>query len=386
MRSDIDQSIETFRNLFDREPELLVDAPGRINLIGGSTDYNQGYVFPAAIDRTIQFFSKRRDDRDLRVHSTALSKSDRMVITGDDSAEGWLRYLAGILIELSNRGLRINGLDLLIDGDLPPGSGLGSSAALEIGFLSTLKQLNGCELSEDEMITTCHRVENHFVGMNCGIMDQFITYMGLAGHALLLDCRDMSYQYVDLCEDGLSLLLVDSGVRRELVHSDYNTRREECFAAVRMIQGTGKEIRALRDLDPDDLPWLESFLDPVLLRRCRHVITENHRVSSAANALAKKDLTKVGQCVNDSHKSLRDDFEVSCNELDYLFAVATEMKGVFGARLIGAGFGGNLLALVDPGYTGEVIDSVSRAFRKRFGEVPRIISCRSSDGVSFRWL
>jgi galactokinase len=383
---DIDQSIGTFRRLFDREPELLVDAPGRVNLIGGSTDYNQGYVLPAAIDRTIQFFARRRDDRDLRVHSNALAKSGQMGIMGDDSAEGWLRYLAGILIELSNREFRIEGLDLLIDGDLPPESGLGSSAALEIGFLSALKQLNDCEISEEEMITICHQVENRFVGMNCGIMDQFISYMGLSGHALLLDCRDMSYQYVDLCEEDLSLLLVDSGVKRDLVRSDYNTRRDECFAAVRAVREQGKEIRALRDLGPDDLPWLESFLEPVLFRRCRHVITENLRVSSAVNALAKKDLTKLGRCVNDSHKSLRDDFEVSCERLDYLFDVTTEMLGVYGARLIGAGFGGNLLALVEPGRVAQVTDSVTRAFRKRFGEVPRVLSCGSYDGVSFRWL
>ncbi len=386
MEYDLRQNVVRFERTFDRGPELLVEAPGRVNLIGGSTDYNEGLVLPVAIDRRTMFLSHRREDERLNVYSTGLSCSATMVTTGDEMAQGWLRYLSGILAELSRRGYRVSGLDLLISGDLPIGAGLGSSAALEVGFLCTLRHLNGLDISDEEMITTCHRVENEFVGMKCGIMDQFVSTRGKEKNAILLDCRDMSYEYIDLDEELLTLVLFDSGVKRELIRSDYNTRRSECFSSTDEIRTERAEVRALRDLTLEDLPWLETFLEPTKFRRCRHIITEIDRVRLAGEALGSKDMTRLGELLRSSHISLRDDFEVSCEELDHLFSVALDQDGVYGARLIGAGFGGNLLTLCQPDRATNVITEVSDSYRGRFGSTPGAITCCTANGVSAGWI
>jgi galactokinase len=383
---DLKQNVVRFERTFDRSPELLVEAPGRINLIGGSTDYNEGFVLPVAIDRRTMFLSHRREDERLKAYSTGLSCSATMVTTGDETAQGWLRYLSGILTELSRRGYRVSGLDLLISGDLPIGSGLGSSAAFEVGFLSTLRHLNGLDISDEEMIKTCHSVENEFVGMKCGIMDQFISIKGKKKNAILLDCRDMSFEYIDLDEEFLTLILFDSGVKRELIQSDYNTRRSECFSSIDEIRTERSEIRALRDLALEDLPWLETFLEPIKFRRCRHIITEIDRVQLAGEALRSKDMARFGELMKSSHISLRDDFEVSCEELNHLFSVSLDQDGVFGARLIGAGFGGNLLTLCQPDQATNVIAEVSVSYRERFGSTPGIITCCTANGVSAGWI
>jgi len=376
------EAIERFTRRFDRRPDLLVTSPGRVNLIGAHADYNQGFVLPIAIDRSILFLSRRREEKFLHVHSTGLGSSGQMPIDGDEKAVGWLRYPAGVLRALWDRGYAIGGVDLLIDGDLPMAAGLGSSAALEVGFLYSLNELFGLDLPKTEMIAACHRVENEFVGMRCGVMDQFMSAMGRAGNALFLDCRDMSYEYIGFDEEKLAFLLFDSGVKRELVRSGYNTRRQECTDAVSRILVLRPDVRALRDLSPDDLPWLGTILTERLLRRSRHVITEIHRVTQAKEALQSGDLARLGELVATSHISLRDDFEVSCTELDQLFNSAIEVEGVYGARLTGAGFGGNLLVLCRPEAVQEIIQHVSAAFCDRFGRSSESILCRSADGVS----
>ncbi len=376
--------ISGFEEHFGQGPDLLVEAPGRVNLIGGSTDYNQGFVLPVAIDRRTSFLARGRSDDLVEVYSAGLSRGGSLKTRGDAGALGWLRYLSGILAEISMTG-GVKGLDLMIDGDLPIGSGLGSSAALEVGFLTVLKHLNRIEISDEKVVEICHRVENEFVGMKCGIMDQFVSVMGKEDRAILLDCRDMKFEYVVL-DRSISIVLFDSGVTRELVTSDYNTRRKECLDALERIRARRPDVRALRDLEPADLPWLESILEPVLFRRCRHVITEIGRVVMAAEALRERNGKGLGELVNSSHLSLRDDFEVSCRELDHLFAAARQQDGVYGARLTGAGFGGNLLVLCHPSAVKETVRNVSRSFTDRFGYTPGTILCRSSDGVKAKWI
>jgi galactokinase len=385
LKRSYEDMISRFKVRFDHTPELLVEAPGRVNLIGGSTDYNQGFVLPTAIDRKTLFLARNRSDDLLEVYSSTISSRGTLKIDGQEKAQSWLRYLSGILSEMHSRGCKVRGLDLLIEGDLPIGSGLGSSAALEVGFLTVLKHLNNLDVPDQEVVEICHRVENDFVGMKCGVMDQFASTMGKEDSAILLDCRDMTFEYIELGR-AISILLFDSGVRRDLVNSDYNTRQAECFDALAEIKTHKPHVQALRDLKPEDIPWLETILEQVSFRRCRHVITEIDRVRTAAEVLKKNNVNKLGKLVDKSHLSLRDDFEVSCAELDHLFITAGKQRGVYGARLTGAGFGGSLLVLCSPSAVEETVRNISHSFRNSFGTLPETIHCRSSDGVKARWI
>ncbi len=384
--NDSRDAITRFRELYGKGPELMVEAPGRINLIGGYTDCNQGYVLPVAIDRKALFLSSARDDDLVRLYSSSLATSGEMRITEGDEQDGWLRYPGGILDYVSGKGLSARGIDLLIDGDLPAGSGLASSAALEVGFLSSISHHGGFDLSSKDIVTICHRVETDFVGMKCGVMDQFAVVMGRKGKAIFLDCRDTTHRYMDFDDDAISILLFDSGVRRELVGSDYNTRREECLGALHLIQTGRPEIPSLRDLSPADLSWLEDVLEPGLFRRCRHVVREISRVEAAADSLQSGNISALGKLVKASHMSLRDDFEVSCEELDHLFATANEQEGVYGSRLTGAGFGGALLVLCEPARVDSVVEAVKASFLDRFGRHTEAILCASSNGLDAGWL
>jgi len=386
MSNTEDHAIAEFREAFGSDPEITVDAPGRVNLIGGSTDYNEGLVLPVAIDRSVRLLAKRSDDAYLTAYSSRFPRRERIPISGDRTATGWLRFLSGILLDLSSQGHKLGGLNLLIDGNLPMASGLGSSAALEVGFLHMLRLIHHLDLPDEALIGIAHRVENDFIGMKCGFMDQVAVTLGRKGKAILLDCRDLSRRYISFNEGLAAILLFDSGVKRELARSDYNRRRSECEEAVRIIRGRRPEVRALRDLTPVDLPELEHWLSPTLFRRCRHVVTEINRVKHGAAALEAGEFDRIGEILEASHASLRDDFEVSCPELDYLFEAARGHDEVFGARLTGAGFGGMLLALCRPGAAEEVAEAIRSRFRGRFGRDPAPLVCRSADGVRERWL
>jgi galactokinase len=387
MNGGLGESIARFEVHFGARPELLVESPGRVNLIGGSTDYNEGFVLPAAIDRTVRLLARRRGHGRLVARSTAMGATASMPLAGDPGASGWARHLAGILLDPDVEAAPAGGIDLLIDGSLPPGAGLGSSAALGVGFLTAVDRLAGRRRSAAEMIAICHRVENRFVGTRCGMMDQFTALRGARGKALLLDCRSATAEEIPCPGSRLAFLLFDSGVRRELARSGYNDRRRECSAAVEAArQALGRPIAALRDLTTADLPRLEGELEPALFRRCRHVVTENDRVLRAADALRAGDLEALGREVDASHRSLRDDFEVSRPELDRLHEACLAADGVYGSRLTGAGFGGSLLALCRPDAIDHVVETVSGAFRDRFTRRPGAILCRSADGVKVQWL
>jgi galactokinase len=357
-------------------------APGRVNLIGEHTDHNDGFVMPMAIGFSTWVTSAPRIDRTVSVFSENFS--ERIEFELDDEsprAQGhWSDYVKGVAIELERAGHRLRGAELRIRGEVPIGSGLSSSAALEVASGYALLTNSGLAVDRRELAEICQRAENEFVGMRCGIMDQFISCHGQAGKALLLDCRSLEYKTLPLPENA-RLILCNTMVKHSLATSEYNARRRECEAAVNHFAQIRPGVRALRDITEVDLELYGSDLSDAIYRRSRHVITENDRVGAAAAALEKDDLVAFGQLMNSSHNSLRDDYEVSCKELDLMVDLARQVPGVYGARMTGGGFGGCTVNLVEAEYVDEFKEAVALGYEKATGLAPDIYICSASEGV-----
>jgi galactokinase len=316
---------ETFHKIFGASPEVVVRAPGRVNLIGEHTDYNDGFVLPAAIDRAIAFAGRRRTDR--RVHAHSIDFQDAVEFSLDDlqkdSRHSWSNYLRGVSKYLEEDGHRLPGADVVLGGDVPREAGLSSSAALEVAAAAFWRKLANLDLDPVYVIKLARRAENEFVGVPCGIMDQFISALGRRDHALFLDCRNLSYRHVTL-RDNVKIVVCNSGVKRALAQSEYEVRLQQCRQAVAQIAATGLAVQSLRDVDPSDLETARASLTELLLRRARHVVTENQRVLEAVKVLESGDIERFGQLMNASHESLRDDYEVSSKELDVLVEISPE--------------------------------------------------------------
>jgi len=366
-------------------------APGRVNLIGEHTDYNDGFVMPVAIDLYTQVAIKPRNDRKLIIHSDTFSDSVELDLDEPaPRARGhWSDYARGVAIVLERAGYRIPGADLAIQSNVPIGAGLSSSAAVEVATaVALLGARNQADLSvateqeinRVELAKLCQQAENEFVGMRCGIMDQFIACCGRAGTALMLDCRSLDYRLLPLSE-GVRLVICNTMVKHELCSSEYNTRRAECEAGVQHFAHQLPGIKALRDVTIDDLGRYGTGLNEVVYKRCRHVITENARVLEATTALEHNDLNAFGRLMAASHRSLRDDYEVSCAELDTMVDLAVPIEGVHGARMTGGGFGGSTINLVKADNVGEFKETVARGYEQATGHRPEIFVCVSADGV-----
>jgi galactokinase len=298
-----------------------------------------------------------------------------------DSANKWGDYVRGVAWALQARGFTLPGLDLAIQGDVPLGSGLSSSAALEVCAATTFVTMGGFGICGTEIAKLCQRAENEFVGVKSGIMDQFISTLAQADHALLIDCRDLSHQNVPLPR-GATIVVCDTMKRRGLVDSEYNTRRAECEQAVRLLAAQlGKPIRALRDVAPEEFVRHENALPPIVAKRARHIITENARVLDAVAAARRDDLAAFGALMDASHASLRDDYQVSCAELDVMVEIAREQRGCLGARLTGAGFGGCTVNLVEEDAVDAFIANVAREYHAHTGLSPQIFACRAMAGA-----
>src|SRR5687768_1310388 len=351
-------------------------APGRVNLIGEHTDYNDGFVMPAALNFSTWATVAPRDDRKVSVFSENFA--EQLEFDLDDSgaaADGhWSDYVRGVAFMLERAGHHLRGATLSIRSEVPIGSGLSSSAAIEVATARALLENSGLNLDPVELAKLCQRAENEFVGMRCGIMDQFISCCGQKGKALLLDCRSLSYELLPLPEDA-RLVICNTMVRHELATGEYNARRAECEAGVSHFAGIRPEVRALRDVTEADLDRYGKDLPEVIRRRCRHVITENARVLEAGAALEKGDLNSFGQLMNKSHESLRDDFEVSCAELDLMVELARPLAGVYGARMTGGGFGGCTIYLVKADNVEEFRRVVAHGYEEATGLVPEIYVC-----------
>ncbi len=360
---------EAFHKNWSKAPEVVGRAPGRVNIIGEHTDYNDGYVLPVAIDRDIVFAASVNDTGKIQGVSVdfGATASCRAGEYDPGHEQVWFRYVTGVLSELEKTGRDIGGFSFAFSGDIPIGSGLSSSAALETVVLTVMEELFGFTLEDTEAALLCQRAENRFVGMNCGIMDQYISRMGEKGHALLIDCHDLSYQSVPIILPDHSWIVIDSRKQRGLVDSEYNRRRRECEQALIIArENLDDDIATFQDVMPEDLPMLKLSCDQTIFRRMRHVITENERVAEMVKVLEEGVPEEAGGLLYDSHESLRSDFEVSCDELDALVDIVSEIDGVEGARMTGAGFGGCIIVLAESDAIDEIRKEVGAKYRPDF--------------------
>ena len=331
------------------EGVVVVRAPGRVNLIGEHTDYNDGFVLPMTLGRAVYIAVRAREDGRLRLRSLNFDEEAALRVGNppETPPAHWATYVGGMLCELHRRDAFETGMEMLLFGDVPVGAGLSSSAALEVAVAVAVEAVTGLPRDPVETAELCQYVEHTYAGVQCGIMDQFASRLGQADHALFLDCRTLDYRPVPLPLDQASIVIVDSGVRRQLAASKYNERRAECAQAVAFFQQVDPSIQALRDVSPVFFEQHKAGLPEVVRKRAQHVVEENARVEEAVRLLETGDLAGFGACMNRSHESLRDRYEVSCRELDFLAATAQQTPGVLGARMTGGGFGGCTVNLVE---------------------------------------
>jgi len=379
---DINSIRDRFQQRYGIHPHLIVRAPGRVNLIGEHTDYNDGFVLPAAIDRATYVAARRRDDNRVHVLAADFGDEDEFALDQIDrsTAHLWSNYVRGVAKGLVVAGHTLGGANLLITSDVPRGSGLSSSAALEVSTGYAFQLLNRLNILGEELALLAQGAENSFVGVQSGIMDQFISVLGRADHALLLDCRDLSYRLVPI-PATTAIVVCDSHVERTLAGSAYNQRRQECDAAVRLFRQWYPKITALRDITLEQFQLHEASLPEPVRARARHVISENERAQRGAAALESGDVATFGQLMNESHASLRDDYQVSVPELDALVEAARRVPGCHGSRLTGAGFGGCTVSLVEASAVERFRRDVAAAYHADTGRDTTIYICRASDGV-----
>ena len=357
-------------------------APGRVNLIGEHTDYNDGFVMPAAIDFYTWVKIAALDTRKLRISSQNYGEEVEVDLDDPNIAprRRWSDYPIGVAVMLERAGHRLRGGRLEIRGEVPIGSGLSSSAAIEVATACALTAISGLEVDRRELALLCRQAENEFVGARVGIMDQFVSLFGQAHKALMLDCRSLDFKLLPV-PDNVRLIICNTMVKHALASSAYNERRAQCEAGVKHLQGYLPHVQALRDVTLEHLEQYGRDLPEVVYRRCRHVITENERVLSAANALERHDLNEFGRLMAESHRSLRDDYEVSSSELDQMVELAQPMEGVYGARMTGGGFGGCTVNLVAVEHTEEFRARVADGYERATKLKPEIYICNASDGA-----
>lgn len=377
--------LEEFKARFPRAGKVqAVRAPGRVNLLGEHTDYNQGFVFPMAIDAGIQIAGELNGTGRVNLYSLNYAAKESFLLEEitPSKSNTWVNYIKGVVWQFQKLGLQPQGADLVIQGNVPQGAGLSSSAALEVAAALLLDALHGWGLGAVDLVKLAQKAENEFVGVACGIMDQFASMLGQKDHALFLDCRSLEYEAVPLPleKQGYAVAVVNSGVRRGLAGSEYNTRRQQCEEAVQRLQNELPGVESLRDVSLVDLSLVNQLPDP-LARRARHVVMENARVQQGVTALKAGELEEFGRLLTASHKSLRDNYEVSCTELDLLVELALEVPGVLGSRMTGAGFGGCTIALVPQTSLPAFEKTVSEEYQRRTGIQPEIFVFRPAPGA-----
>jgi len=357
-------------------------APGRVNLIGEHTDYNDGFVLPAALDFSTWVRISPLDERKLKIFSENFEEEIEVDLDDQNlSARGhWSDYPMGVAVVLERAGYHLRGARLQIRGEVPIGSGLSSSAAVEVATACALVENSGLKIDPRELALLCQRAETEFVGARVGIMDQFISLFGQAQRALLLDCRSLEFRLLPL-PDNVRLIICNTMVKHALASSAYNERRAQCEAGVKHLAKFVPDVTALRDVTIEQLEEHRNGLDDVVYRRCRHVITENARVLWAGDALESGDLVRFGELMGASHRSLRDDYEVSCEELDLMVEIAQNVDGVYGARMTGGGFGGCTVNLVADTQVEEFRVRVAMKYEEATTLAPEIYICVAANGA-----
>lgn len=370
-----------FKELYKEEPKLF-RSPGRVNLMGEHTDYNEGFVLPAAVDKDILFGVTPRDDNKVSIFSIDFNEEVNLEINDiQKSQKTWANYLIGVIDQINKAGEKIKGFNCVFGGDIPIGSGLSSSAAIEAGLTFALNHIFDLKIDKQEIAKLAQKSENEFVGVKCGIMDQFINLFGKDNHVLKLDCRSLDFELYPFNSEEYKIVLFDTHIKHSLASTEYNLRRRQCEEGVKILRHHYQEIKSLRDVKKEQLLKHQEKFNCKVFDRCLYVVEENERVEKACNALSKNNFEEFGLQMIFSHEGLRDKYEVSCRELDYLVEVSSVQDGILGSRMMGGGFGGCTINLVKNDYVKEAGKIISEEYRITFDKEPGIYVCKIVDGT-----
>lgn len=370
-----------FHETFATAPQLLAKSPGRINLIGEHTDYNEGFVLPTAIDKAVYVALSKRDDNLIRLYAADFDETVEVELsTVVPSAITWSNYILGVVDQMQKKGLALSGFNLYMQGDVPLGAGLSSSAAVECATGSALNELFDLKLGRQEIAQIGQLAEHSFAGVKCGIMDQFASVLSKKGHVIKLDCRDLSYEYVPLDLGAYEIVLFNTNVKHSLASSAYNDRRASCEKGVAWVAERYPQVNSLRDVTIGMLDKLVKVRDDDTYRKCRYVVEENARLQHACDALQGGDIAELGRQMFATHKALSRDYEVSCPELDFLVKEVKVVKEVLGARMMGGGFGGCTINIVRKGYGSAIASRLAPAYREQFGLDLDVIYVQADSG------
>lgn len=378
------QSIERkFRTLFNETP-LLLRSPGRVNIIGEHTDYNMGFVLPGAIDKAIYFAITPRNDNLCKIYAYDIQDNHEFSINDiKKSNKNWPNYLMGIVDQLNKSGYKINGFNCVFGGDIPIGAGLSSSAALEAGLAYALNSIFDLKIDKLDLVKLSQKSENEFVGVKCGIMDQYINIFGEDSKVLKIDCRSLQYEYYPFEFKNISIVLFNTGVSHSLASSEYNQRRRECKEGVELIKKDFPNVNSLRDVTLDMIYNYKNKMTNKIFNRCKYVVEENDRLLKACDALKNHDLQTLGNLMYQTHEGLSKDYEVSCEELDYLVELAKNESSIYGARMMGGGFGGCTINLIEKDAIKEISKVFSEKYKQKFGIELKTYITSINKGTSF---
>ena len=370
-----------FQQIFDNEADLCVQSPGRINIIGEHTDYNNGFVLPAAIDKKVIVGIRKREDDLIVLYAEAFAEKKEVKIPEMKPQGDWADYMLGVVAQLIKKNYVIGGFEILLKGDIPIGAGLSSSAAVECATIFALNELFHFGLEKMEMVQMAQMAEHEYAGVKCGIMDQFASMFGKKDHLIKLDCRSLEYEYIPFQNQDYALVLFNSNVKHALVDSEYNIRRNQCNEGVEMIRKYHPQINSLRDVDTEMVEKYIRPQDELIYRRCHYVVSENIRLLQLCEALNHNNLDNCGKLMHETHLGLSEDYEVSCPELDLLVKIAMEQPGVIGARLVGGGFGGCTINLVRKENLESVIYEVENGYKLSSGKEATTYIVNVEDGT-----
>ncbi|MCL4125225.1 UNVERIFIED_CONTAM: hypothetical protein GTU68_017797 [Idotea baltica] len=375
---------KTFKDKFKTTPSIAVRAPGRINLIGEHTDYNDGFVLPAAIDKAIYFCLSKRDDNTIVLCSVDLEDELELSLNNiERSNKDWANFLLGVIKEIKETNPKLNsGFNLTFGGDVPLGAGLSSSAAIESGLAYALNQLYDLDFSLLDLAKIAQKAEHNFAGVRCGIMDMYASLMGKEGKVIQLDCKNLTHSYLPFEMEDIAVVLFNSGVKHNLAESAYNERREQCEEGLSFFQNQYPQIQSFRDLDFETLAKHKSDLEAKVYDRCLYVLSEEDRMKKATVALTKGDLDSFGDLMYQTHDGLKNDYEVSCTELDFLVDLTKNNSNVLGSRMMGGGFGGCTINLVKKDSVADLINVVKSSYLKEFGIDLEHFQVQITDGCS----
>ncbi len=383
MTINISSAIERkFEELFNEKP-VLFRSPGRVNLIGEHTDYNMGFVLPAAIDRAIYFAITPRSDNECSLYSYDMDDSYKFRVSDlKFSEKNWANYLMGVVDQLVKAGYKLNGFNCVFGGDIPIGAGLSSSAAIEAGLAYALNYIFNLGIDKLTLVKLAQKAENEFVGVKCGIMDQYINIFGEEEKVLKIDCRSLEYEYFPFKFENASIVLFNSGVSHSLASSEYNQRKKECGEGVEIIRKKYNHVGSLRDVSVEMLDEFKFRMNSVIFKRCKYVVEENQRVLNACSSLEKGDLITFGSLMYLTHEGLRSEYEVSCAKLNFLVDILKDKPGVYGSRMMGGGFGGCTINIIENDSIDEITLFVLKSYKDKFNIDPEIYVTKISGGTN----